>query len=68
MPLLDFLALNVYVASLPLMVAFNMGKALKGGGSEDGHDGDGWYCERVHLAEEDQGYIYSSEESEGKRT
>jgi len=39
------------------MVAFNIGKALKGGGFEDGHEDDGWYCERVHLAEEDQGYI-----------
>ena len=57
MPRAEFLALNVYVASLPLMVAFNIGKALKGGGFEDGHEDDGWYCERVHLAEEDQGYI-----------
>ncbi len=30
--------MNEYVASLPLMVAFNIGKALKGGGFEDGHE------------------------------
>ncbi len=35
MPLLEFLALNEYVALLP---AFNIGKALKGGGGfEDEH-------------------------------
>ncbi len=56
MPLLEFLALNVYVASLPLMVSFD---ALKGGGFENGHEAmDGAAaCERVHLAEEDRGYI-----------
>ena len=37
MPLPEFLALNEYVALLPLMVAFNVGKALKGG-FEDGHE------------------------------
>ena len=35
MPLLEFLAFNEYVALLPLMAAFNIGKALKGGGFED---------------------------------
>ena len=52
MPLLEFLALNGYVALLPLMVSFN---TLKGGGFENGHEAmDGAAaCERVHLAEED---------------
>ena len=37
MLLLEFEASNEYVALLPLMVAFNIGKALKGGGFDDGH-------------------------------
>ncbi len=32
------LELNEYVALLPLMVAFNVGNALKGGGYENGYE------------------------------
>ncbi len=39
MPLLEFLALDEYVALLPLMVVFNVGDALKGrGGLEDQYE------------------------------
>ena len=57
MPLLEILALNEYVALLPLMVAFNVGNALKGRGRlEDMHEVMNGAA-RENLAEEDRGYI-----------
>ena len=68
MPLLEFLALNVYVASLPLMVAFNIGKALKEGGFEDGYEVmDSAAREYIWLKRTEVTFqYYSSEESERK--
>ena len=51
-----FLELNEYVALLPLMVAFNVGNALKGGGFENGYEVmDG--AMREKFGWEDRGYI-----------
>ena len=65
-----FLELNEYVALLPLMVAFNVGNALKGGGFEIGYEVmDGATREKIWLRGPKLHFsIIQLREVKGKRT